>query len=304
MSIKVFSIIVTYNPNIDDFLEVLNSHVKTSTSVIVIVDNNSLNKKTIQGSILKIDTTKEIQFESLEENMGIGFAQNHGIDIAISSSCSHFILFDQDSFVTSDIIDKLLIAENKLILEGHKLGAIGPNYMDTISKSIYKQILISNFRIKKISPDSSSNNLVKVSFLNASGTLVRSAVINSVGKMNENYFIDSVDIEWCFRANSQGFSFFVATNVILNHTIGLERIHSLGREISFHSPLRHYYMIRNKILLVRLAWVPLVYKIKIIFDILFKSPIYFIDMRFSKEFLSFYFKGILDGIKNKSGKYN
>ena len=105
MSIKVFSIIVTYNPNIDDFLEVLNSHVKTSTSVIVIVDNNSLNKKTIQGSILKIDTTKEIQFESLEENMGIGFAQNHGIDIAISSSCSHFILFDQDSFVTSDIID-------------------------------------------------------------------------------------------------------------------------------------------------------------------------------------------------------
>ena len=48
---------------------------------------------------------------------------------------------------TSDIIDKLLIAENKLILEGHKLGAIGPNYMDTISKSIYKQILISNFRI-------------------------------------------------------------------------------------------------------------------------------------------------------------
>ena len=115
MNSKVFSIIVTYNPVISDLYEVLTSHLKTSTSGIVITDNNSLNNVLIKELISSNNIMSNIIFQKLENNMGIGYAQNIGINIAQDSNCSHVLLFDQDSYVPSDIVDKLLLNEKKLI---------------------------------------------------------------------------------------------------------------------------------------------------------------------------------------------
>ena len=80
------------------------------------------------------------------------------------------------------------------------------------------------------------------------------AVIEAVGGMNEGYFIDHVDTEWCLRARMAGWQIFGVCAARLTHALG-DRIIRIWfgrwREVSVHSPLRDYYILRNTVLMLR-----------------------------------------------------
>lgn len=303
MTNKIFSIIVTFNPDLLQFADVIESHLNTNVDSVVIVDNDSNNSVEIHDLIQKLIKKKPVIFVKLIKNEGIGYAQNEGIKKAFESNCTHIVLFDQDSKISYDFVENLLEQENELNILGYKVGAIGPVYIDPRSKNFYPLIRTKGIFIEKVWPDREIEKNIKASFIIASGSLIKTSTINEVGLMDDSLFIDCVDIEWCFRAASKGYLFFASKSTEISHSIGDKRVRSLGREISIHSPLRRYYMIRNNLILSKIQWVPLGYRARIVFGLVLNVSIHLFDVSFKKEYVKFTFKGILDGILNKKGAY-
>jgi rhamnosyltransferase len=208
----------------------------------------------------------------------------------------------QDSLPSPETVCVLLTDEAKLITAGVHVGAIGPSFRDPRSGSYYPMIKIVGPMLMKIKHKCDFEP-VEVSFTIASGSLIRIDAFNRVGAMNEEFFIDCVDIEWCFRAYAKGFRIFVSTKAVMSHMIGDNRERSLGREISIHSPLRRYYMARNWILLARLRWVPVGFKIREAFCVFTRVPVFLYSVNFNWTYVKYISKGIIHGLMGRGGRY-
>lgn len=249
---NIFSITITFNPDINVLVSQVKQLIK-QVKKVVIVDNSSNNIVDIYKHLEGFD----VEIIELNQNEGIAKAQNIGIDYSIKNDASHVILFDHDSLIPDLFVSSLLDLENELLLKGIKVGAIGPSFKDTRTNEIYipikprKTKFLNGAFMEKIDIESTTENYVEPYFIIASGCLIRTDVINSVGMMREELFIDTVDSEWCFRAISLGFRVFMATKVVMMHTVGDDRKSILGKQFSVHSDLRRYYNMRNNLLFLR-----------------------------------------------------
>jgi rhamnosyltransferase len=83
-----------------------------------------------------------------------------------------------------------------------------------------------------------------------SGSLLSLAAYTAVGPFNDAYFIDFVDHEYCMRLNLAGYKVFKINRAVLLHNIGnnthWRRFLWLDFIVSNHSPLRRYYITRNR----------------------------------------------------------
>jgi rhamnosyltransferase len=94
-----------------------------------------------------------------------------------------------------------------------------------------------------------------------SGMLFSVEGLESVGLFDESLVIDVVDTEWCLRALRQGKYVVLAEGAVMLHPVGdLRPLRILGRAVrikgrtrrfSHHSPLRRYYITRNRVLVYR-----------------------------------------------------
>lgn len=298
----VISIIVTFNPESSVFVDVMRAHARTGVSKVIIVDNASQNITEIEQAVGSAGMSA-VELICLPGNVGIGAAQNIGVSRAIETGCSHVLFFDQDSLPPSEIVSTLLEEEAQLIAAGVRVGAIGPCFRDPRSGSYYPQARIFGPFLIKVWGSSEAGTPLEVSFIISSGSLVRIDVLKQVGPMNESFFIDMVDFEWCLRASARGFQIFVSSQAVLSHSVGDCRVHSLGREISIHSPERRYYMARNSILLARQPWVPAGYRIRELFSLLLRSMVFLFAVSFKWNYVKFISKGILHGLLGRGGKY-
>jgi rhamnosyltransferase len=101
-------------------------------------------------------------------------------------------------------------------------------------------------------------------FLITSGTLLNLKYIAEIGKMKESYFIDNVDLEWCFRAKSLGYDLVGTDEAVLYHAIGERSTSPLVRAgiMAQHNPSRTYYSSRNRIHLYSVPYSPLGWKLR------------------------------------------
>lgn len=297
---SVCGVIVTYNPDLVIFSRQLNSFLD-EVDHIVIVDNNSNNIDEIKSQIeffiksLGLD----IYLITNNNNVGLGRAQNEGIKFAQTLPTTHVLLFDQDSILDSGFVNGLLQSERKLVAEGVKVGALGPIYYNEKTGEIYPISKYYGPFIERIIP---SDKPIEASFLIASGCLISLDVIKDVGYMNEDLFIDYIDVEWSFRAKSLGYLVFSSPSSKMKHTIGDERTSVFGRSISVHSPLRRYYLYRNSIYMIKDSKISLGYKVR---EIAFNAMRFVLFLLLSQDRIK-YFKystsGFVDGLKGVKGK--
>ena len=84
-----------------------------------------------------------------------------------------------------------------------------------------------------------------------SGSAVSAVTFAVAGKMDEDFFIDFVDFEWCFRCRRHNVPINVVPTAVMYHSIG-ERSARFGIiRSSIHSATRSYYKMRNAMLLFR-----------------------------------------------------
>lgn len=301
----VASIVVTFRPDLALLGEALRAHAATGIGRLVVVDNGSPEAATVERLVREAGRAgpAAADFLPLHDNLGVAAAQNAGIAHAAAAGASHVALFDQDSRVPSDLIGRLLAAEAALTARGVRVGAVGPAFTDPRTGNAYPQARVAGLRLKKLWPQQQGEAPFEVSFIIASGSLIRTAVLREVGGMDESFFIDAVDIEWCFRATARGWRIFVTPDARIVHTIGDRRVRSLGREISIHSPLRRYYMARNDLLLARRRWVPAGFRLRQALGVVLRAPAFLVAVGFDRRYVRHMALGVLHGLLGRGGPY-
>ena len=294
----VSTVIVTFNPQIERIRFQI-SRLLPQSNHVIIVDNNSRNIAELEQIILVEFNADNVHIIKNKRNEGLGFAQNIGIKKAIELGADKVLLMDDDSTVENNFIQELLRAEHELGEKGEKVGAIGPVYFN---KETNEQYPITKYIGPFIERKLPKKGHIKASFLISSGTLISVEVLREVGLMNEDLFIDYIDVDWSFRARKKGYNLFVTPNAKMNHVIGEKRLSIFGRKISYHSPLRKYYLFRNSIYMIKNPNISVGYKIR---EIIFNFVRFFVHLIYSdkkKTFVKYSIYGVLDGFKGKVGK--
>ncbi len=294
------AVIVTYNPNIK-VLQGLVENITASVSTVVFADNGSNNLEDVQQLAA---TFSNVSIIDLKENMGIGHAQNKGIEKVFSDpAIEGVLLFDHDSQPDKQMVNRLGGAYDEMTRKGIKIGALGPVYMDPRTNNSYPISVYKGFRLIKLYPQPGSTEPVRASFLIASGSLIPRTTFEKVGGMRESFFIDYIDIEWSFRATYHGFPSYAIPNATMVHQVGDDRLKMFGREISIHSPLRRYYLARNSVFMVKTDYIDWQYKVREVFYSVSRVIIFLFFVNKKATYLKYIFRGWSDGFKGVSGKF-
>ncbi|MFX4276707.1 glycosyltransferase family 2 protein [Aliarcobacter butzleri] len=286
---SVAIIVVTYNPNVDELKNNIDTYYGQSDFVIL-VDNSS--SKAISESVFNaFKDYHNMHIITLGSNYGIAYAQNVGIKYAIEKGYRYFIEMDQDSKLFENYVQHIYSSYVAVQKKGNKIAGIGPIAFNKKDNSQYHS-------------RNNNSEIIEVDKTLSSGFLSSIETINTVGLKNEDLFIDLVDWEWCWRAKSLGYKTYVDTTLKLPHMLGEGHKNFLFFKLGIPAPIRHYYQYRNALLLNKMKHVPLKWKIKRILIHLFK-PIFFLCFYNKRiERIKYIIKGIKDGVLGKSGKIN
>lgn len=245
---RVCGVVVTYNPDLSALQSLLAS-VTPQVSNLIIVDNGS------DTDLRSIANQHNVELLALGDNFGIAHAQNAGIAHARDCSAEFVLLLDQDSIPADDMVNLLAAAFSRLEHQGERVAAVGPAYIDHRQGETASFVYLSGLSLKR-RPCPDPLTIVEADFLIASGSLLPLSAIDQIGDMIEDMFIDYVDIEWGLRARHQGLLCFGVCGARMEHALGDDWISYRGRQIPSHSPLRHYYHLRNAVWLARKSWLP------------------------------------------------
>ena len=288
------TIIITYNPDIGKVNNLIRSIVLNKDSCVIVVDNNSLNIEDF-SNLFTIDNVVHTVF--LEDNLGIAFAQNMGIKKAIELGASHILFFDQDSKISNNFVDDLISDYKKISVDNTKIAAIGPRFIDENKGFYFPALRFNKYGlIDKISVEDIKVP-TEVSFLISSGTLVSVDSLKSIGFMKEEFFIDFVDTEWCFRAISMGYRLYMSEKAIMKHSIGDDTLKIFNFNIPVHSGFRRYYRIRNLFFMWKMPYIPKILVAKLMVTNFVIQILLFLLKDKKLDYIKFYLKAIRDGVK-------
>jgi rhamnosyltransferase len=288
---NVCAIVVTYNPNIEELKENIESVIH-QVGGVCIVDNSTV--AALQEKLLTFQENDTVHIISNKGNYGIASAQNIGMNWALEKGYNAFFLLDQDSKLMEETVFKLVSEYNFLLNQNKKIACIGPLAFDR-DKS--EDNVYHNY-------GSGAERIIKVQQTLSSGSLISKNAFINIGGMEEDLFIDLVDYEWCWRAEKGGYSTFVTNDVKMAHRLGEDRYHFLGMSIGVPSPIRHYYQFRNTLKMFNRSYVPFGFKIK--YMVLLPFKFFFFTLFVEPRAVRFrmILKGIMDAVKGVKGNIN
>ena len=275
---RVCAIIITYNPNFQEFYEYYKQNIK-EVDYTIIVDNSENN--VVRKKIKKLSTELSTEVIQLDSNRGIAYAQNIGVHKAEKLGWFAFVLFlDQDSLLQKGMVDIYNKYYEKLKNQ-YKIAALG------VSNT-------QNF----------NNDYIEVKQIISSGTFTPLAVFKEIGYFDEDLFIDFVEYDWCWRAKAKGYKIFsIRECKLLTHMHGDGKVNILGTSMVKPSSIRLYYQYRNLLTLLKRSYIPLKWKITMAVKMLVKIPIYIFLLKDNKNTIKYIFRGFRDSFLKKQGKY-
>lgn len=300
-SVRIVAVVVTYHPELADLARQLEA-LSPQVSEIVIVDNGSA--ISIEGFVAGLRGCGNVSVQSLNSNLGIGYAQNVGIAHGMNVGAQYVAIFDQDSLPAADMVQKLYDAASGLQSRGVQLAAVGPAYKDTSNGTLSGFVRVGLFGFSRI-PAIAGSAPIEADFVISSGSLIPLETIKVVGDVDASLFIDHVDTEWCFRAKSHGYRLFGVSDALMMHSLGDRRgrIWFLRwRTVPYHSPFRYYYMFRNSVILLRRPYMPYLWKVADIGRCA-RALVYFGLFSSSRAASTkMMLKGVADGLRGITGK--
>lgn len=231
---SVCGVIVTYHPT-PPMIENL-GNVFPQVDGLVVVDNGSGANEV--RSLRAESRNRRFHLVENQANLGIAEALNQGIGWAKGKGYPWVILFDQDSRIRENFVEMMV-----------KAWLSHPN-RDSIA-SMHPRYIHPELGYAAIAPRAADGSLV---WCMTSGTLMPTWIFDKIGWFASEFFIDWVDVEYCFRIRAAGYLIAEASEVILVHDPGHSSPASvLGFRFwpSHHSAVRRYYMSRNRVAVFR-----------------------------------------------------
>ena len=283
---KIYSILVAYNPALAELNQAI-ERLKKQTDIVVVCNNSDYD--------IKFED-EQVKVFNFNENLGIAKAQSIGMKWAFENGADFILQMDQDSIPSDDLVEKLLECYDDLTNKGYKVGLVGPQDYDKDTKELNKARLKKGTFIE-------GTNYVSLEQTLSSGSLIPKHVYDIVGGMDDELFIDAVDSEYCWRIRKNEFLVIKNNDALLAHKLGDGKQKILGfLNVGVPGPIRHYYQIRNTLLLVRRDYVPTYWKYSMLVKIVFKLFVYPFTLTNGFERFKYITKGIKDGIFGRSGK--
>jgi rhamnosyltransferase len=216
-------------------------------------------------------------------------------------NCTLLFTFDQDSVVPDDYFVKMIETCSRLPTQHFLLG---PKIFDINVDRYIPLLVMKRFGVTLTPMTDEDKGLMLSSSIISSGSVMSAATYHSVGAFCEDYFIDQVDTEYCFRAHRKGVPIYIDTALVMRHEIGKR----IDRKIGFfkfiqwnYVPFRQYYSARNCIHVSRryAAHLPSALLINLITLGQFLSIILYESNKLRK--LSAMAAGIFDGLLGRYG---
>jgi rhamnosyltransferase len=229
-------------------------------------------------------------------NFGVGTALNIVALAASLAGSRRLILFDQDSAPGPGLIPGLAAGFDRLASTAEPVAVVGPRLAAPAGGARFKSP-----RYGRNPSRTSVDALTPVRFLATSGSLIDLDAFRAVGKFRDDYFIDAVDLEWCFRAWSKGFSCWVVQDVAMVHTIGAGTIRALGVETPRQKPFRMETYLRNNVYGWRLPHVPLAWKLRQAFYLPVQALLFWKASGWDRSTLKSLVRGVAHGARGRLG---
>jgi len=234
---EVCAIAVAYHP--DEKFPLRVERVLRQVGALVIVDNGSGDAEL--SMLRNLATNSLITLISNGENLGVARALNIGMWKAITLEYKWALLLDQDTWIDDDMV-QTLIAAAAAYPDRDRLGVIGSGHRDAGDPS------------QEQKAETIDNNWEEVASVITSGSLIPLKAHAAIGAFREDFFIDHVDTEYCFRARAMGYRIIRTRKPIMSHNIGAISRHEVlwMKKWTFnHAADRRYYFARNDTVMLR-----------------------------------------------------
>jgi rhamnosyltransferase len=296
---SVSAIIVTLDP-IPDVLASLLRALVPQVSGIVVVDNGA-NGTNVEQLVQAHAAGKHILVRN-GRNVGLATAQNQGLKLVLDGGADYVLLLDHDSMPSGDMVARLVAAVESGDSLDAKIAAAGPVFTDRDSVATSRFVQFGRLGYRRVRCKGVQSGALFADILISSGMLIPSAVLRDVGMMDDSLFVDHVDTEWCLRARAKGYRILGVCGARMQHHLGDRPARSIaGRRFYLRSPARHYYFVRNSVLLYRRRYAPLAWKIGDVsrLPFLMGAALLFCAPRF--QHLKAIARGAVDGMRGRSG---
>lgn len=280
--IKLAAVIVFYQPDkkaIDNLLTI------AGQMDFVVVVCNSL----FDSDQFNLGNISNITFLQNPTNKGLGQALNYGITRAFSEGYFLCCTFDQDTAIFTNFRRQLV--ESYLLLRSkYRVGIVAPGYQNDRS-----------FKLRY----SNEQPVTLVHAVVQSGCLFTKECIDYCGEFREDFFIESIDTEYCLRARKFGFKVAKTSVPLMEHGAGEKLVRSLfGREVvvTNHSGERLFLQYRNYVFVFKKYWLANPYWAMTSLLSMIKK--YLLICMFESHSLSkgrHIINGILTGLRSKNG---
>lgn len=196
----------------------------------------------------------QMSYLPLFSNKGIATAQNTALRLLLSDSIQEYVVFlDQDSVLSADyvkaIVHEYIVTKQRI----ENLAIIGPTVINIDTQREYKSVIHHN--------PTDAYGFKPQRDVISSGSCIELQTLREVGIFDEDLFIDYVDFEWCWRAESKGYVCGITSNVQIQHQVGRKQLSIGGYIVILSSPIRYYYQYRNHLWLCKRKYVPLQWKL-------------------------------------------
>lgn len=276
----IYSIVIAFGIQPKKIRKVLNAHKKNFYHTIIVNNSPKISLEELKST--------QVTIINNSDNIGLSKALNIGIQEAKKRGAMLIALFDQDTLI-NNLYNQIMLS-NINNLADKNIALYSSLCFNHSSKNYLPLYYVYKFYIKRLKANKAIL-LTYPDFVITSGSYIPISAIEDIGLMDENLFINYIDIEWCFRARSKGYKIVNFFNCQIEHFIGDYSIKVFGYSFPIHSPLRLYYTFRNSIYCYSLRHIPLVWKFYDFFKNILRFLFY---MLFVKNRLN-YFKKIIKG---------
>lgn len=238
MAKRISIIILNWN-GLADTKECLASLAKATSPRfdVVVVDNASKNQDAVVYALRR--EFPKVEVIALPENRGFAGGNNVGIEWAKKRKSDYMLLLNNDTMVAPDFLKQLV----DTVESDKTIGIVGPKiYYHSDSKKVWYNGAAFSWLDGGKHFTGDRNEIHETSFATGCALLIKREVIEKIGLMPEEYFLYYEDVDWSFRAHKAGFRLMVAPKSHVWHKVS-SSTSKLGE------PVRHYYHIRNALLL-------------------------------------------------------
>lgn len=244
----ILGLVVTFDPP-EGFLSNLHM-LSEELDFVLVIDNRSAaeTRRKLEDELKRRPAKFKIVFN--DENLGLGAALNQGFQWALSNGYHAVMTFDQDSRPAAGMIERLwqTYASHP---ERERVAVVAPGVVDGLSgERIAYLRKRGHFFIGRV--PCREDRLEDVLYVIASGSLNTLSAYSGLGGFRDDFFVDYVDTEYCLRAGRQGYKIILDCGATLQHRLGEQQKKTIGPltlRPTFHSPIRWYYINRNRLVM-------------------------------------------------------